>query len=134
MRPARSAASATIARTSEARVTSASIANARSPRPVAAARDFSRSRFAAGRVRLVYSFASAVREGGPKGCGEIRMNLSNELIAIAIVGVGLAGFVWNLSRDVRRVEVELRERMARVEGLLEGLRDSVTGRGKEAAR
>ncbi len=62
------------------------------------------------------------------------MNLSNELIAIAIVGVGLAGFVWNLSRDVRRVEVELRERMARVEGLLEGLRDSVAGRGKEAAR
>ena len=61
------------------------------------------------------------------------MNLSNELIAIAIVGVGLAGFVWNLSRDVRRVEVELRERMARVEGLLEGLRDSVAGRGKEAA-
>ena len=62
------------------------------------------------------------------------MNLSNELIAIAIVGAGLAGFVGRLSRDVRRVEVELRERMARVEGLLEGLRDSVTGRGKEAAR
>ena len=62
------------------------------------------------------------------------MDVSNELIAIAIVGVGLAGFVWNLSRDVRRVEVELRERMARVEGLLEGLRDSVSGRCEEGAR
>ena len=62
------------------------------------------------------------------------MDVSNELIAIAIVGVGLAGFVWNLSRDVRRVKVELRERMARVEGLLEGLRDSISGRREEGAR
>ena len=62
------------------------------------------------------------------------MDVSKELIAIAIVGVGLAGFVWNLSRDVRRVEVELRERMARVEGLLEGLRDSISGRREEGAR
>ena len=62
------------------------------------------------------------------------MDVSNELIAIAIVGVGLAGFVWNLSRDVRRVEVELRERMARVEGLLEGLRDSISGQREEGAR
>ena len=62
------------------------------------------------------------------------MDVSNELIAIAIVGVGLAGFVWNLSRDVRRVEVGLRERMARVEGLLEGLRDSISGRREEGAR
>ena len=62
------------------------------------------------------------------------MDLSNELVAIAIVGVGLAGFMWNLSRDVRRVEVELRERMARVENLLEGLRDSISGRRDEGAR
>ncbi len=60
------------------------------------------------------------------------MHFSNELIAI--VGTGLAGFVWNLSRGVRRVEAELRERMVRVEGLLEGLRDSVTGRREEAGR
>ena len=62
------------------------------------------------------------------------MDVSNGLIAIAIVGVGLAGFVWSLSRDVRRVEVGLRERMARVEGLPEGLRDSISGRGEEGAR
>ena len=62
------------------------------------------------------------------------MDVSNELIAIAIVGVGLAGFVGNLSRDVRRVEVALRERMARVEGLLEGLRESISGRRGEGAR
>jgi len=62
------------------------------------------------------------------------MHVGNELIAIVIVGVGLAGFVRNLSRDVRRVEVELRERMARVEGLLGGLRASVSGRREEGAR
>ena len=62
------------------------------------------------------------------------MDLSNELIAIAVVGAGLAGFVWSLSRGVRRIEVELCERMARVEGLLEGLRDSVTGRREESPR
>ena len=66
------------------------------------------------------------------------MDVSSELIAIVIAGVGLAGLVWNLSRDVRRVEVELRERMARVEGLLEGLReavrDSISGWREEAAR
>lgn len=62
------------------------------------------------------------------------MDVGNELIAIAIVGVGHAGFVRNLSRDVRRVEVELRERMARVEGLLEGLRGSISGRREEGAR
>ena len=62
------------------------------------------------------------------------MDVSNELIAIAIVGVALSGFVWNLSLDVRRVEVELRKRMARVEGLFEGLRDSTSGRREEGAR
>ena len=62
------------------------------------------------------------------------MHVGNELIAITIVGVGLAGLVWNLSRDVRRVEVELRGRMARAEGPLEGLRDSLSGRREEGAR
>ena len=60
------------------------------------------------------------------------MNLGNE--SIAIVGAGLASFVWSLSRDVRRVGVEPRGRMARVEGLPEGLRHSVTGRREESAR
>ena len=33
-----------------------------------------------------------------------------------------------LSAQMQRLEVELRERMAKVEGLLEGLREAITGR------
>ena len=46
--------------------------------------------------------------------------LSQETIAILGVGVVLAGFFWSLHRDV----ADLRERIARVEGMFEGLRDS----------
>ena len=42
--------------------------------------------------------------------------MSPELISILLVGVALAGFLWNLHRDI----ADLRERMARLEGLLEG--------------
>ncbi|MYE59901.1 MAG: hypothetical protein F4X35_10160 [Alphaproteobacteria bacterium] len=52
-----------------------------------------------------------------------------------IVEMGLllavAGFLWSLHRDVRGLDRDLRtlsDRVARVEGLLEGLRDSITGR------
>ena len=52
-----------------------------------------------------------------------------------IVEMGLllavAGFLWSLHRDVRGLDRGLRtlsDRVARVEGLLEGLRDSITGR------
>ena len=41
---------------------------------------------------------------------------SSELIAIVAVGVTVVAFLWNLSRDV----ADLRERMARLEGLFEG--------------
>ena len=47
--------------------------------------------------------------------------LSQETIAILGVGVVLAGFFWSLHRDV----AGLRERVSRLEGLYEGLRDSV---------
>ena len=47
--------------------------------------------------------------------------LSQETIAILGVGVVLAGFFWSLHRDV----AILRERTSRLEGLFEGLRDSV---------
>ena len=47
--------------------------------------------------------------------------LSQETIAILGVGVVLAGFFWSLHRDV----AVLRERIARLEGMFEGLRDSV---------
>lgn len=55
------------------------------------------------------------------------MNVSLELIAIVALWVTTMGFLWGLHRDVSilRKEVgkdiaDLRERMARVEGLLEG--------------
>ena len=47
--------------------------------------------------------------------------LSQETIAILGVGVVLAGFFWSLHRDV----AVLRERVSRLDGLYEGLRDSV---------
>lgn len=47
--------------------------------------------------------------------------LSQETIAILGVGVVLAGFFWSLHRDV----AVLRERTSRLEGMFEGLRDSV---------
>ena len=45
--------------------------------------------------------------------------MSPELIAIIVVGlsnVAIIGFLWTLHRDV----ADLRERMARLEGLFEG--------------
>ena len=47
--------------------------------------------------------------------------LSQETITILGVGVVLAGFFWSLHRDV----AVLRERTSRLEGMFEGLRDSV---------
>ena len=42
--------------------------------------------------------------------------VSPELIAIITASVAIIGFLWNLHRDV----ADLRERMARLEGLFEG--------------
>ena len=68
--------------------------------------------------------------------------MSGEIIAIVVVGVALAGVILTSNRglrqDIRRLDErisglearigELRERMAHLEGLLEGLRESITGR------
>ena len=59
------------------------------------------------------------------------MNISPELVAIAILGVSLVSLGWKASSDIRqelkqeihyvREDVaDLRERMARLEGLFEG--------------
>lgn len=55
------------------------------------------------------------------------MNISPELIAIAILGVSLVSLGWKVTGDLRgeiqlvREDVaDLRERMARLEGLFEG--------------
>ena len=61
--------------------------------------------------------------------------MSMELIAIIGVGVTLAGLILNGQHNLRneigglREEINgLRERMAHLEGLLEGLREAITGR------
>ncbi len=41
--------------------------------------------------------------------------------------VAIIAFLWSLHRDVR----SLAERIAKVEGLIEGLRDAITGRDRE---
>ena len=70
--------------------------------------------------------------------------MSGEMIAIVAVGVALAGVILTGQRGVRaeiaglRGEIaeirdgvaQLRERMAHLEGLLEGLREAITGRVK----
>ena len=68
-------------------------------------------------------------------------NMSGEMIAIVAVGVALAGVILTSLRgtearlgvqikDLRGEVGELRERMAKLEGLLEGLREAITGRVK----
>ncbi|MDE0456434.1 MAG: hypothetical protein OXI15_03995 [Chromatiales bacterium] len=52
--------------------------------------------------------------------GESAMPL--EYVTIGI-GIAILGFLWSLHRDMRM----LSDRVSRVEGLLEGLRDAVTG-------
>ena len=65
--------------------------------------------------------------------------MSGEMIAIVAVGVALAGVILTSLRgtearlgaqikDLRGEVGELRERMAKLEGLLEGLREAITVR------
>ena len=57
-------------------------------------------------------------------------------ITLAILNVGL--FAWlradvkDLRNNMHSLEVELRERMAKLEGLLEGLREAISGRRNAA--
>ena len=63
--------------------------------------------------------------------------MNAEIIAIVTVGVALAGVILTSARGVRqdinelRGEVgTLRERMAHLEGLMEGLREAIVGLAK----
>ena len=49
------------------------------------------------------------------------MNTDYLILAAAIA---ILAFLWNLHRDMRGIA----ERVAKLEGLLEGLRDAITGR------
>ena len=48
------------------------------------------------------------------------MEVSAELVAILAVGITLAGLILPGQRELRRDVADLRERMARLEGLFEG--------------
>lgn len=61
--------------------------------------------------------------------------MSMELIAIISASIALAGLILNgqnsLGKEIgglRKEINDLRERMARLEGLMEGLREAITGR------
>ena len=54
--------------------------------------------------------------------------MSQELIAIIIAAVGLAALIVPGQRAIRNDIAGLRERMAHLEGLLEGLREAITVR------
>ena len=61
--------------------------------------------------------------------------MSPEIVAVLGVGVALAALILRLHttlrddvRELRRDQSDLRDRVSRLEGLLEGLRDAITGR------
>ena len=56
--------------------------------------------------------------------------MSQELIAIIIATIGLAALIVPGQRAIRSDIAGLRERMAHLEGLLEGLREAITSRAR----
>ena len=69
--------------------------------------------------------------------GSMSVELISVLVAVLAIGASLAVVILTSNRGLRkdikdlRGEVgELRERMAKLEGLLEGLREAITGRAK----
>ena len=54
--------------------------------------------------------------------------MSQELIAIILAAIGLAALIVPGQRAIRSDIAGLRERMAHLEGLLEGLREAITSR------
>ena len=56
--------------------------------------------------------------------------MSRELIAIIIAAIGLAALIVPGQRAIRNDIAGLRERMAPLEGLLEGLREAITSRAR----
>jgi len=64
------------------------------------------------------------------------MDWSSETVAVVALLIGVLGFLWRLQADVRGLDRDMRglsDRVARVEGLLEGLRDSISGRTDSTA-
>ena len=62
------------------------------------------------------------------------MEWSSASVAVMALLVGVLLFLWRLQGDVRGLDRDMRglsDRIAKVEGLLEGLRDSITGQKKQ---
>ena len=59
--------------------------------------------------------------------------MSAELIAILAVGVTIGGLLFSNNRELRRDIADLRERMARLEGLFEGFIKGTGKKGSEVA-
>ena len=55
------------------------------------------------------------------GCYHVHMNVTPELVAIVAVGVALFAFLWRLSRDVARLERDLRQDMRNLERDMQGM-------------
>ena len=61
--------------------------------------------------------------------------MSPEIIAIIGTGIALAGLILRQGMRIDRLDqgqADLRERMAKLEGLLEGLREAIAGRSPPA--
>ena len=52
------------------------------------------------------------------------MEWSAELIALFALQIAVVGFLWSLHRDMANI----RERMAKLEGVVETLRDTIVGK------
>ena len=59
------------------------------------------------------------------------MEWSGDTIAIIALQIAVAGFLWTVHRDVRGLDRDLRnvsDRLAKLEGVVETLRDSIVGK------
>ena len=71
-------------------------------------------------------------------CYHVPVNVTPELIAVVAVGVALFAFLWRLSRDVARLERDLRQDMRSLERDMQGMGErfsrDMRGLGERAAR
>lgn len=59
------------------------------------------------------------------------------IVAVATFTIAVLGFLWKLDRGVQALHRDMRglsDRVAKVEGLLEGLRDVISGRSGRGER
>ena len=59
------------------------------------------------------------------------MDLSSDTIAMIALQLAVVGFLWSLHRDVRGLDKDLRDvsdRLAKLEGVVETLRDGILGK------